>query len=205
VEAVHDYCARHTGARLAIGEGSGSGSTFDAFSASGTPSSRKPRGFPYSTSTAKDRPRRPGRHISPQRVHIPDVARDAFVISLPVLKDHCFTKTTIAMKNMFGIAPLPFTAGAGTNRVFTRRPATCRWWTCVSTSARALRRRRVRRVVRRSSVRQSARTGRHPRGEDPVAVDAVGSALLGHDPSTIEYIARSSGVLGSTEGIRIVS
>jgi uncharacterized protein (DUF362 family) len=44
--------------------------------------------------------------------YLPDIARRAFIITLPVLKDHSFTKTTIAMKNMFGIAPSKFYAGS---------------------------------------------------------------------------------------------
>jgi uncharacterized protein (DUF362 family) len=44
--------------------------------------------------------------------YVPDIARRAFIITLPVLKDHSFTKTTIAMKNMFGITPGKFCAGS---------------------------------------------------------------------------------------------
>ena len=44
--------------------------------------------------------------------YLPDIARHAFIITLPVSKDHSFTKTTIAMKNMFGIARGKFYAGS---------------------------------------------------------------------------------------------
>ena len=43
---------------------------------------------------------------------MPEIVRDAFIISLPILKDHSFTATTIAMKNMFGIAPARFYSGS---------------------------------------------------------------------------------------------
>lgn len=41
-------------------------------------------------------------------------------------------------------------------------------------------------------------------GTDPVAVDAVGSRLLGHDPADIEYLTLANGVLGSMTGTEIV-
>ena len=43
--------------------------------------------------------------------HLPRIALEAFLISIPVLKDHSFTKTTIAMKNMFGLASARHYAG----------------------------------------------------------------------------------------------
>ena len=36
-------------------------------------------------------------------------------------------------------------------------------------------------------------------GFDPVAVDSVGSALMGHDPRQIEYLTLADGVLGNIE------
>lgn len=39
---------------------------------------------------------------------------------------------------------------------------------------------------------------------DPVAVDAVGSRLLGHDPGRIEYLKFTQGVLGDMTSTRIV-
>jgi uncharacterized protein (DUF362 family) len=39
---------------------------------------------------------------------------------------------------------------------------------------------------------------------DPVAVDAVGSVLLGHDPKRIQYLTLADGLLGSLENIEIL-
>jgi uncharacterized protein (DUF362 family) len=207
VKAVHDYCARHTSARLAIGEGSGSGSTFDAFSALGYTEFAKAAGIPlYDFNSEKSVLVSRGDTFHLKEFHIPEVARDAFVISLPVLKDHCFTKTTIAMKNMFGIAPAPFYRGSwNKSRLHTpschrsvvdvclyKRPALCVVDASVALSGGHLSGKRL-------------ALGVILAGEDPVAVDAVGSALLGHDPSTVEYLASANGILGSTKGIRIVS
>ena len=42
-------------------------------------------------------------------------------------------------------------------------------------------------------------------GFDPVAVDAVGSKLLGHNPKRIEYLCLSNGLLGSMDDIEILN
>ena len=39
---------------------------------------------------------------------------------------------------------------------------------------------------------------------DPVAVDAVGSELLGHNRAKIEYLRLANGLLGSMDDIEIV-
>jgi uncharacterized protein (DUF362 family) len=39
---------------------------------------------------------------------------------------------------------------------------------------------------------------------DPVAADAVGSRLLGHDPGRIEYLKLAQGMLGDMANIRAV-
>jgi len=40
---------------------------------------------------------------------------------------------------------------------------------------------------------------------DPVAVDAVGSELLGHDPKKIQYLTLANSMLGSLENIEILN
>ena len=39
---------------------------------------------------------------------------------------------------------------------------------------------------------------------DPVAVDAVASRLLGHEPAGIEYLTLANGRLGSMDGVRLL-
>ena len=41
-------------------------------------------------------------------------------------------------------------------------------------------------------------------GFDPVAVDAIGSELLGHNPERLEYLTLSDGLLGSMKNIEIL-
>jgi len=141
-----------------------------------------------------------------KQFHIPSIVRDAFLISLPVLKDHSFTKTTIAMKNMFGIAPGKFYAG-GWNKAQLHSPSTdksvvdiCRY-------------KKPDLSVVDASV---ALTGMHLSGTpkklglilasfDPVAVDTIGSELLGHNPRKLPYLTLSDGLHGQMDNIEIVT
>ncbi len=54
-------------------------------------------------------------------------------------------------------------------------------------------------------------SGRHKKiglilaGFDPVAVDTLGSKLLGHDPKKMPYLTLAHGLLGSMENIEIIN
>jgi uncharacterized protein (DUF362 family) len=41
-------------------------------------------------------------------------------------------------------------------------------------------------------------------GFDPVAVDTIGSELLGHNPKRLEYLTLANGLLGTMDNIEIV-
>ncbi len=137
--------------------------------------------------------------------YLPEIARDAFIISLPILKDHCFTVTTIAMKNMFGLAPAPYYEGSW-NKSRLHSPSThksvvdiCLYKRpdlCVVDAVVAL-------------------AGMHLSGTptelglilasfDPVAVDAEGSRLMGHKPQRIEYLTLANGRLGDMDDMRVL-
>jgi len=206
-EAVYDYCRAHTKAEVAIGDGCGSGVTADVFAALGYANLAKRRGIRLidfnngETTLLQDKD---ALHL--KKFHIPSIVRDAFVISLPVLKDHSFTRTTIAMKNMFGIAPGKFYAG-GWNKAKLHSPSTdksvvdiCRY-------------KKPDLSVVDASV---ALTGMHLSGTpqrlglilasfDPVAVDTVGSKLLGHDPRSLRYLTLSDGLHGYMNNTEILT
>ena len=205
-EAVYDYCKTRTRAEIAIGDGCGSGVTADVFAALGYADLAEKRGIRLidfnnaETTLLKD-----ADALQLKQFHIPSIVRDAFVISLPVLKDHSFTATTIAMKNMFGIAPGKFYAG-GWNKAKLHSPSTdksvvdiCRY-------------KKPDLSVVDASI---ALTGMHLSGTpkklglilasfDPVAVDTVGSKLLGHDPKKLPYLTLSDGLHGQMDNIEIV-
>jgi len=205
-EAVLDYCQAHTSAEVAIGEGCGSGVTADAFAANGYTDLAERRGLrlidfneePAVALTRDDA-------LTLKTFYLPDVAREAFIISLPILKDHSFTGTTVAMKNMFGLAPAPFYEGSW-NKSKLHSPSTDK-----STVDICLYRAPDLCVV--DAV--VALTGMHLAGTpkrldtilastDPVAVDAVASRMLGHDPRDLEYLALANGRVGSMDDIEIV-
>ena len=205
-EAVYDYCRSHSGAEIAIGEGCGRGLTADTFAANGYAELAERHGLrliDFNTAPAV-RLARPDA-LQLKEFHLPQVARQAFIISLPILKDHSFTGTTIAMKNMFGLAPAPFYEGSW-NKSKLHSPSTdasvvdiCLYKRpdlCVVDAVTAL-------------------TGMHLSGKpkklntilasfDPVAVDAVGSRMLGHNPAKLEYLTLASGVLGDMEDIHLL-
>ncbi|MBW1806472.1 MAG: DUF362 domain-containing protein [Deltaproteobacteria bacterium] len=113
VEAIYKYCRPRTDAEIMIGEGCGEGTTWETFKANGYTDLAERNGIRLvdlnreKTVTLKN-----DRALQLKHFHIPEVVRDAFVISVPVLKDHSLTVTTISMKNMFGIAPASHYKGA---------------------------------------------------------------------------------------------
>jgi len=206
-EAVYDYCKSHTKAEIAIGDGCGSGVTADVFAALGYTDLAEKRGIRLiDFNNAETTLLEDASAFHLKKFHIPSIVRDAFVISLPVLKDHSFTSTTIAMKNMFGIAPGKFYAG-GWNKAKLHSPSTdksvvdiCRY-------------KKPDLSVVDASV---ALTGMHLSGTpkklgvilasfDPVAVDTVGSELLGHDARKLPYLTLSDGLHGEMDNLEIVT
>ncbi len=204
-EAVARYCRAHSQAEVAIGEGCGSGVTADTFSANGYAELARRLGlrlidFNEEPPVLLKRPDA----LQLKEFYLPQVARDAFIISLPVLKDHSFTRTTIAMKNMFGLAPAPYYCGSW-NKSRLHSPSThksvvdvCLYKPpdlCVVDAAVAL--------TGMHLSGKPKRLGLVLAGFDPVAVDAAGSRLLGHDPRTIEYLKLADGRLGELDNLTL--
>jgi uncharacterized protein (DUF362 family) len=207
VAAVYDYCRARTKAQIIIAEGSGSGRTCEVFAALGYTDFAKRRGirlldFNDAETVELENPAA----LNLKRFHLPKIARDAFIVSIPVLKDHDFTKTTIAMKNMFGLAPGKYYAG-GWNKSKLHHPSTddSVFDVCLYKSPGL--------SVVDASV---ALTGGHLAGKkkhvgvilagfDPVAVDTVGSRLLGHEPEWVHYLTLAEGRLGSRKDLELVT
>jgi uncharacterized protein (DUF362 family) len=206
VEAAYNYCRTHTKAEIAIGEGCGSGRTPDVYAALGYTDLAEKYGIRLiDFNDAETVTLENNSALQLKLFHMPRIVQQAFVISLPVLKDHSFTKTTIAMKNMFGIAPSKFYAG-GWNKAKLHSPSTdksvvdiCRYkkpdLSIVDASV---------------ALKGMHLSGRHKKigvilaGFDPVAVDTVGSQLLGHNPKRLKYLTLADGLLGSMDDIEIV-
>jgi len=205
-EAVYNYCKSHTKAEIVIGDGCGSGKTSDVFAALGYTELAKRYGLKLidfneaETVTLENK-----NAFQLKQFHIPRIVQSAFVISLPVLKDHSFTKTTIAMKNMFGIAPGKFYAGSW-NKSKLHNPSTDK-----SVVDVCLYKKPDLSVVDACvALKGTHLSGKHKKiglilaGFDPVAVDTIGSELLGHNPKKLEYLTLANGLLGTMDNIEIV-
>jgi len=206
VEAAYNYCKDHTKAEIAIGEGCGSGRTPDVYAALGYTDLARKYGIELiDFNDAQTITLENSSALQLKKFHMPRIVQRAFVISLPVLKDHSFTKTTIAMKNMFGIAPSKFYAGSW-NKAKLHSPSTdksvvdiCRYkkpdLSVVDASV---------------ALKGMHLSGRHEKlgvilaGFDPVAVDTVGSQLLDHNPKDLEYLTLANGLLGTMDNIQII-
>jgi len=205
-EAVYLYCKAHTKAEIAIGDGCGSGRTPEVYAALGYTDLARRHGLELidfneaDTVVLKDRSA-----LQLKQFYMPRIVQQAFIISLPVLKDHSFTKTTIAMKNMFGLAPGRFYAG-GWNKSKLHNPSTDR------SVVDICRYKKPDLSIVDASV---ALTGMHLAGKkkkiglilagfDPVAVDTVGSELLGHDPRRLPYLTLADGLLGTMDEIDVL-
>lgn len=205
-QAVYSYCASRTKAEIVIGEGCGCGETMDTYRVNGyveLADKYHIRLIDFNEEKAillknKDR-------LQLKQLYVPQIVKDAYIISLPVLKDHSFTVTTVAMKNMFGIAPAPFYHGSW-NKSKLHLPSThksvvdiCLYKKpdlCVVDASVALS------GTHLSGTRRNL--GLILASFDPVAIDAVGSELLGHNPKTIQYLTLADGLLGSLENIEIL-
>ncbi len=205
-EAVYKYCKIHTKAKIAIGDGCGSGKTPDLYATLGYTDMAKKYGIELidfneaETITLKN-----NNAFQLKSFHMPRIVQKAFIISLPVLKDHSFTKTTIAMKNMFGIASGKFYAG-GWNKSKLHSPSTDKSVVDICTYKKP----DLSIVDASVALKGMHLAGKHKKldlilaGFDPVAVDTIGSELLGHNPKKIEYLILANGLLGTMNNIEIV-
>ncbi len=203
VEAVYLYLKDKTDAQIAIGEGCGYGSTPNIYKKLGYKKLADRYGlelFDFNdteTVTLKN-----PEAFSLKTFHMPKILSDAYLVSMPILKGHSFTRTTIAMKNLFGIAPGNFYNGSW-NKSQLHLPSAdlsvvdiCRYKKPDLSIVDAV-----------TGLTGSHLSGRPKEfntilaGFDPVAVDTVGSAMLGEDPRTLPYLCKADGVIGNMRGI----
>jgi uncharacterized protein (DUF362 family) len=204
-EAICSYCKLHTKARIAIGEGCGHGTTAETFEANGYTTLAAKYGIElidFNQEKAVLLKRKDAFQL--KELYVPQITENAFIISLPVLKDHCFTTTTVAMKNMFGLAPAPYYRGSW-NKSKLHSPSTHK-----SVVDVCLYKKPDLSVVDASvALSGSHLSGTHKKfglilaSFDPVAVDAVGSELLSHNPKRIQYLTLADGLLGGLNGVEI--
>ncbi len=205
-EAVIEYVQAHCDAEVAIGEGCGLGETADLFEDLGYQDLAERKGIRLiDFNTAPEVRLTRDKALQLKEFFMPAVCVDAFIISLPVLKDHSMTTTSIAMKNFFGLASAPHYRGAW-NKSDLHSPSThgcvvdicCykRPDLCVVDAAVGLTGAHLHGTPKEFGVILA--------GVDPVAVDAVGSELLGRKVEKIKYLKWADGLVGSMKDIEIV-
>lgn len=204
-EAAIEYVQARCSAEVAIGEGCGLGETADLFEDHGYRELAERKGIRLiDLNTAPEVRLTRDDALQLKEFFMPAVCIDAFIISLPVLKDHSMTTTSIAMKNFFGLASAPHYQGAW-NKSDLHSPSTH------SSVVDICCYKRPDLCVVDASV---ALTGTHLHGTpkefgvilagvDPVAVDAVGSRMLDHKPEKIKYLKWADGLVGSMKDIEI--
>ncbi len=107
-ESVVNYVRRHSSARIVVGEGCGSSTqeTPEVFAALGYTEMAARLGVElldlnYAPLVRRQNPACP---VFPE-MHLPEIAFESFIISVPVLKAHSLADITGTLKNMMGFAP----------------------------------------------------------------------------------------------------
>ncbi|MCX8043119.1 MAG: DUF362 domain-containing protein [Desulfobacterota bacterium] len=130
--------------------------------------------------------------LNMKSVRVAEVFHNAFIISVPVLKTHPWTNVTITMKNMYGaIYPREksvYHSGLDENIVDINKVIKPHLSIVDGTVA-----------VVSGGFKYGLWVGSPPTrldciivGQDPVAVDALGAKILGHDPDHIGYIKKAA-------------
>ena len=207
VEAVYQYCRAHTDAEIAIGEGVGTGRTHEVCASLGYVDLAGRGGMEildFNNGESVELHNPDALHL--KSFHLPRIVQDAYLISIPVLKDHTFTKTTLSMKNMFGLAPGKHYGGSW-NKSRLHSPSTDE-----SVVDVCLYRKPDLSIIDATvALKGGHLSGRMKpinlilAGFDPVAVDAVGSRLLGHDPQWLPYLTLAESRLGTMRNIEILA
>lgn len=207
VEAVLEYCRLHSTAEVFIAEGCGGLDTGEAFRQLGFTDLAKRKDVPLIDLDQEETVRleNPSFRLLPE-FHMPKCLVDTFIVSIPVLKAHSMSTVTLAMKNMFGIAPAPFYAGPGyrkaklhgsnnaeLHRYVFELNQYCSPGLSVIDATVGMAQAHLWGPICDPPVNKILAS------HDPVAIDAVGSRLLGVDWRTVDHIVLADGRLGRAQ------
>ncbi len=211
IEALIDWLRRACAADIIIGEGTAANShdTFYVFTRLGYVELAGRKGVELVDLNCEETVcrSRPDCRRWPE-LHLPAMAYDAFLLSVPVLKAHTMDSVTLTLKNMMGLAP-PAHYQEGSSwkkssfhRDLGRAVADLNRYRCPDFTL----------LDARVGMAEAHLFGpaceppvdRLVAGTDPVAVDAWGSALLGRDWQGVEHIRELHGELGLAEPLRVV-
>ncbi len=136
-------------------------------------------------------------------MHLPVILDEVFLLSVPVLKAHTLAGVTISMKNMMGCAPPSHFQGNGGWRksafheqiheaIFDLNRYRTPDFTLLDASIGMA-------EAHLWGAHCDPPVNRLIASADPVAIDAYGASLLGHEWQSIEYIRLADTLLGSAE------
>jgi uncharacterized protein (DUF362 family) len=140
-------------------------------------------------------------------MYLPEIVLDSFVISVPVLKAHSMAGVTLTMKNMMGAAPPKHYQQNGHWRkasfhddiqaaVFDLNQYRSPDFTVLDATVGMAEAHLWGPLCDPPRNRLAA-------GFDPVAIDAYGAGLLGHDWRQIGHIRMADGVLGEADPLTV--
>ena len=209
VEAVFLYCREHTspGSEIIIAEGSAGDPTLKCYKNLGYIEMSKRTG-----ARLMDLDEQEFENHFDDRAEIYktfplfNILKDAFVISVPVLKDHSMTDTTLSLKNMIGIAPASKFSGYmsysksevhrhDVNRALVDINLHKKADLAVIDGAIGMKNSHLCGTVCNPPIKKIIASF------DPVAADAAGSEVLGWRWDKISYLRMANGLLGQAEKI----
>ncbi len=136
--------------------------------------------------------------------YMPKTLKDAFLVSVPVLKEHGDDRVTISMKNLFGTAPGSHYGKPG-SWLKTKLHSYGVWQSIVDIN----RYKPIDMAVVDGALGQfgSHLSEKPPEtplevvicGFDPVSVDSVGAKLLGHDWQQVKHLKHANTRLGTAD------
>lgn len=183
VEGVVKFLRDHGFKDVSIGEGSGFGETFEAFKEAGLNSVAERWNVPLIDLNQDESVEvRPPNPLSLKKVRISKTALESQIVSVPKLKPHRIATVTLSLKNMMGALAFKGTMHAGLS--LSENIADLASILKPSLS-----------VVDGIIASEGHETSGNPvemdlviAGTDPVAVDAVGSEVMGIDPLDVKHV-----------------
>ncbi len=211
IEAIIDYIkAKLPNLEIIIGEGSGSllyetGHTFTTLGYKEMAKRKDVRLIDLNNAPCRKLSKKTCKRWP--EMYLPEIIFDSFLISVPVLKAHSLAKVTITMKNMMGVAPPAHYQQDGhwkkasfhhniDEAIFDLNQYRTPDFTILDATI----------GMQESHMHGPQCTPPHltlAASRDPVALDAYGANLLGHDWRKIGYIAAAHTVLGQAEPLDI--
>jgi len=204
VEAVIAYCKEVTRGKIIVADGSGGCETSECFVALGYKRLEKEYGVELlDLNAAKTVTLTDPSNLFLSTFHMPEVLRDSYVVSIPVLKAHSMSGVTLGMKNMIGAAPERYYGAGGHYK---------KWGLHKNLDRAILELNKFRKAdltlidaaVGMATAHLWGPKCDPPVGNligsfDPVAADRVGCDMLGKDWREIGHIVLADGVLGQAQ------